>query len=303
MEQETEVLPNLDVNEAQFDKFFETGGELPAEQEVAEPVVETESQPEEPQIVSEDATTKDKVDKVVPYGALHEERERRKELQRTVQAEQERIRRLEETFQKVLERTNSNNAPVPSYEDDPAEALRVKTERLEQAVSLHNQTLAQQQQQAESQRQYSEFVNRYQESAKAYMQEQPDFKEAYQHLVNSRIQEYQAAGYSYNEANNIIVQDELAIASKAYQDGVNPAERLYSLAKARGYQHQQQAEAKPQANEAVQKLEQLEKGLNASKSLSTASGKATTELTLEALANMDDSEFDKAWDKMIKGAK
>lgn len=301
MEQETEVLPNMDVNEAQLDKFFETGGELPAEEVTQEeaPAVENDSQPEEPQAVSE---AKDKTDKVVPYGALHEERERRKELQRTVADEQARVRKLEEAFQKVLERQNSNPAPVPNYEDDPTEALRVKTEQLERTLQNHNQTLTQQQQQAENQRQYGEFVDRYAASAQAYKAENPEFAPAYNHLMQTRLDELIAMGYNQAEAVNIRTQDEIAIAAKAYADGVNPGERLYALAKMRGFS-QAQPQAQAPIADAAQKLDQLEKGLNASKSLSNASGQATTELTLEALASMEDADFDKAWEKVMKGVR
>lgn len=296
MSDTAEVLPNMDVNEEQFDKFFETGGELPAEEVTQEeaPAVENDSQPEEPQAVE----VKDKIDKVVPYGALHEERERRKELQRTVQEEQARVRKLEEAFQKVLERQNSNPAPVPNYEDDPTEALRVKTEQLERTLQNHNQTLTQQQQQVENQRQYSEFVDRYAASAQAYKAENPEFAPAYNHLMQTRLDELMAMGYNQAEAVNIRTQDEIAIAAKAYADGVNPGERIYALAKMRGYSTPQ-----PQAAPATQKLDQLERGLNASKSLSDASGKASTELTLEALASMQDDEFDKAWEKVMKGVR
>ncbi len=120
--------------------------------------------------------------------------------------------------------------------------------------------------------------------------------------MQTRLDELVAMGYNQAEAINIRTQDEIAIAAKAYADGVNPGERIYALAKMRGFSQQQVQPQTPIAD-ATQKIDQLEKGLNASKSLSGASGKASAELTLEALASMEDADFDKAWEKMIKGAR
>jgi chemotaxis protein histidine kinase CheA len=297
-----------DITDTQVEQFFEKGGNVDLQAETKqEASVENEAQQKTEQTEQKVDQQQDaqNADKKVNYGALHEERERRKELQRQLQEQQQRTQKLEQTFQKLIERVQppQQQQHEPSFDEDPIEALRVQNEKLARSVQEQNQTLAEQRAYAERVRQFEEFRNRYAESAQAFAKDQPDFGSAYHHLVKSRLDEYTHAGYTRKEAEQLLIEDEAAIVAKAYRDGVNPAERIYSLAKIRGYQAaaKNQPASVDKLEESVQKLEQLQKGLQASKSLSGGGGKAQAPLTLEAVANMDDEEFEKIdWNKLMK---
>ncbi len=299
-----------DVSDEQFDKYFESGGESglgetpeePTEGLKDEPVAETEEE------VESEAEPDQKAER--NYKAMaHEERERRKEMNKQLQDQQAKVQKLEQTFQRMMEQAQyqqqqaqlqQQQAMEPSFEEDPLNALRRDQERIKQALQQQHQTVAEQQRMAQMEQNQQNFVNRYHDSAQSYAKEQTDFKEAYAFLNNQRLTELKDGGFTDQEAKQIILEDEMSIVSRAFNDGVNPAERVYKIAKARGYQVV--ANKVDAANTAEQRIAQLEKGVAASKSLGSAGGKSDKgALTLEAVANMDDDEFARVdWNKLMK---
>lgn len=261
----------VEVSNEQVESFFKSGGEeAPKVEEKAEvkPEAKAEAKPE---------IKEDKVEKVVPLAALHEERQKRKELQQQMQQDRERILRMEQVFQRMQQ---------PEKETDPVKQLSEKTEKLEQK-------LTEQERGQEYQRYIQSLVTKYQASAEAFSKEQPDFGNAYKFLISQRQEEYVAAGYTREQAKQFVEQDEIAIVDKAYKDEVNPGERIYNIAKSRGYQKEVPKEKEEKT------VEQIEKGLQANKTLSNASGKTQTTMTLESLLELEGAEFDKAWEKLV----
>lgn len=289
-----------DVSQTQVDKFFESGGQdVPTNSVANDDTVE----PTEP------AQQPEKKERFVPYDALHEERERRKEYQREVQELRNSNTKMEQTWQQMVQRANQP-APqaAPVYEEDPLGALKHQTDQITEAlVNQHRYLTTQEQavkQQQIQQQRLSEFSAQCTRSVEEFKGNTPDYLEAYKHLQNVRFEEFQTAGYSAEQAKQLILEDEMAIASKAFQDGVNPAERIYKLASMRGYS---KAQASTDVSKAEQRMSQLEKGMKqASKSLSNVGGKSMNDdISLEALSQMDSSELegflnDKNWTKVVK---
>ena len=236
----------------------------------------------------------EKEEKVVPLAALHEERKRRQELQEAQRQLEEKTRLMEERFgqiQKGLE------APEPDFEEDPAAYLKHNDEKTAAELEELKQWKAQQEQASQHSAQEQQFINRYVAEARNYSQQNPDFGNAYNHWQNSVQSELHAMGYPPEQATQVLQNLEKDIAARAFNDGVNPAERVYELAKQRGYTVQ---EKKEQAN-----LDNIEKGMKASKSLSSEGGGKTQQTTLEALADMSQEDFDawmaknpKSWQKL-----
>lgn len=300
-DQSTSSDVNADLTDQQVDKFFESGGESEISESTSSSSEENEkaeSHSQSQEIESRDSSTEEmstKQEKKVPYGALHEERERRKELQRQIQEVSSKNQRMEERFQQMVDRLafpqQQAQQQMPSYEEDPVGTLRSRQEAMERFLTQQAHEYTQRQQQEVAQNQ---FINRYYSSAQAYAKENPGFADAYQHLSQARFKEYQMAGFSPEESASLVNKEEAEIVFKAYQDGVNPAERLYSLAKLRGYK-----ESELKANE--QKIDQLEKGVQASRSLSGSSGKSNKPMRLEDIAELPDDEFEKVdWNKLMR---
>lgn len=283
----------VDVSSDQVDKFF--AGEDAGLPEIETPEVKPEPTPEPVAEVKPEPEPQ----KTVPLAALHEERQRRKELQENLRQIEERNRRMEEAFQRIQERLKPQ---PPSFDEDPLGALKHQNEELARKTQEYEQRFQQfdQHQQVEVQRQ--QFITRYQQEAQQFAQQTPDFSDAYKFLIQSRQAELASVGYNPQEISMLVQQEEVMLVGKAFEDGVNPGERVYAMAKARGYS--KPAPAQPaQPAQAESKMDTLQKGQQASASLSAVAGKGGENLTLEVLATLSGDEFDKAWEKLVGPAR
>lgn len=254
---------NVEVTDSQVEKFFESGGEEQKEEVKEKPSVEVIK--EEPK------------EKFVPHQALHEERERRKELQQKVQSMESRFQQLIESVTPVKN--------IPTLDEDPVQNFDARVREIEQTVTRQKEHQQQQEQEAA-------VVNAYRQAAESFSKETPDFPDAYKHYISGRTSELQAMGLNVQTAMQQVKQEEFWVALRCLQAGDNPAEKLYEAAKVRGY-----AKNVAEKETAEKKLETISKGQQAAKlsGASSASGK----LTLEALAEMDEEDFLKNWDKVV----
>ena len=84
--------------------------------------------------------------------------------------------------------------------------------------------------------QKQQFVNRYSADVARYTKEQADFAEAYTFLANSVDKELAVRGFRDDAKRMQALQfEEAQLVSLAFESGDSPAERIYELAKMRGY--------------------------------------------------------------------
>lgn len=296
---EAENTAPVDMSDADVDAFFESGGEMPSpEQEVQDAdadqdAAEVREQDEAPQAEAEEVK---KDDRTVPYGALHEERQLRKEAKAEAQELRDKMARMEERFQ-MFQDAMKPAEPEVSFDDDPAEYLRKQAEQTNETLEGLKQQQQQQIQQQQQVAAHNQFMQRYQAAATEYAEQNPHFQDAYHHLIENRVQEHMIAGLNREQAVQTANREEQAIVRMAFENGSNPAERLVELAKLRGW-NAVQADSKAPSQTAINKVDQVEKGQAEAKTISKG-GEGNAELTLEALADMDGAEFDKAWEKLI----
>jgi hypothetical protein len=296
---EAENTAPVEVSDADVDAFFDNGGELPstepeqAEAQDAEPEQDTAEVREQAQQAetTEDADVK-KDDRTVPYGALHEERQLRKEAKAEATELREKMARMEERVQMFQEAIKPAE-PEVSFDDDPAEYLRKQAEQTNQTLDSLKQQQEQQLQRQQQAAANNQFMQRYQAAAAEYSEQNPQFQDAYQHLIENRVQEHMIAGLNKDQAIETANREEQAIVRMAFENGSNPAEKLVELAKIRGWNATSQEKAPP-----VDKVDQVTKGQSEAKTISKG-GQGNTTLTLESLADLDGDEFDKAWEKLI----
>lgn len=270
-----ETAAAADLTDKQVDQYFEAQGEI----ELAEAPAE-EAQPEKASDAPEKPADKPPP-KYVPLEALHEEREKRKDLQRQVAA-------IREDFQRMLQqRREPEKPPIPDPQQDAFGHLDQRLRPLEQAVQ---QTEAQRQQQAQEQAVIAAYANQ----ARQYAAANPEAQSAYTAWVSGRIAELRAAGYDDVAAARLQQQEEFAIAVRSMQEGENPMGRIHAMARARGWKPEA---LKAPAMDAGAKVAQIAKGVAASKA--PAGGTAPEPDSLEALAEMDEAEFVKNWDRII----
>lgn len=229
---------------------------------------------------------------MVPHQALHEERERRKTAEREARQVREEAARRDAVLQDRLNQLYAVQNPPPQYRDpnsdsDPLQAIQ------------HNENLTrqqlqelQQERQNEAARQHyaqqeAQLVGWAQSEAARFKSEHPEFDGAYKHMVSRRAGELQAMGWAPQQVAKILRRDEMWVYQSAAQSGQNPAELIYRMAKNTGW-NPEAPKAAPVAGE--QKIEQLNKGMQASKTLAQGGGQAGKP-TAEQLAAMSDEEF------------
>lgn len=297
MTTETTVGPSLSSDEA---KFFETGGEsgIPAEISGADagggdaaPANGGAADAGTDAPGAGDGKGSDAASKTVPLTALHEERTRRKELDKQLRDAQQKLANFEGRFA-VIDKLNGGQqqqteqaAGDPSPEDDIFGAVNAIKQKLE-ATEAEKKAATE----------HATFVNSYKADAQKFIATAPDYMEAYNHLLSSRAAELQAIGYEGEELGRALQADEIAIAQMATSKGKSPAEMLYNLAKLRGYTKKEAAAAAAAAAPSgAEKLEAIERGQAANKSLSNTGGNAgDQDMTAERLMSMPMDEFE-AW--------
>lgn len=245
--------------------------------------------------------------RTVPYGALAEERARRKELQRELQSAAETQQRLQERLELLHGLAQQTASPGTGDTSQPPQEL-VSDAALQQPQEAN--AAADGGAHAEA-----AFRTQLMHSIRDAMRERPDFLAAYQHARQARVSELLALGYTPDEALGITFENELEIIRNAYANGRNPAEIIYDYARRHGFGGGRPAGSSLGAGAAVRdrdgvmseaaKVALAARGQAASKSLSTAGGGSTGTLTLEALAGMSDEEFAEAtkgdrWQKLLK---
>ena len=230
----------------------------------------------------------------VPLGALHEARERNQRITADYEA---KIAAIEARLEAI------NNPPpkVPTFDEDPANNLRMELDRTRQEMEPVKQQLqgyheATQRQQAE-QRLTQEVGNAEAEFAKA----NPDYLDAVTHFQNVSRNNLQLLGMTDQAAiNEQLRTDAIRLSVQALRMGKSPAEVVYALAKNAGY-----AKAAPNAGGAAT-LSNIEKGQKATPSMPGGGQKATGDFSIADIDSMNDDEIDKlindndSWRKLLR---
>ena len=307
LNQEIEQAVPTEISDEQLDKFFEEGRKEIKSEPSPEPVLEKETIPVQETSEQTSASVEEGKHDRNYQAAMKEERMRRQELQRQLEETKAQQAKMEETFQKIVMRQQQEEMPkAPSYEEDPLEHIRHNQKEIQDYVIAQNQYLEQRQAAERQQMQMEQFRNAYAASAQEFLNNTPDFKDAYNYLVKTRLSEYEASGYDLQHARRLLVEDEAALVAKAFNDGVNPAERIYSISKLRGFQKQIQEPNQDASDEVAKKLEQIQKDIKANRSLGTSAGKVSSKPTLSSLSSMDQDDLDnligddKEWAKLMR---
>jgi hypothetical protein len=236
--------------------------------------------------------------------AFKTERHKRRELKEQMEAHARKTAELESTLAQLKNsmmtpRQEAQAAPVapvqqeviPDPEVDPLGYQQYEINSLKKALGQQHQYLSEQQQRSQRVAQEQAFMQAYKNSADQFAQATPDFYDAYKYIVAEKTKEFVAAGYTPAEADRLVIEDEMAIASRAFQQNANPAERIYNVARNRGYTGK--AKVAP-AN--TKTIDSLKKGLDNSKSLKSGGGELGDRANgLEDIDGMNFAEFDNFW--------
>lgn len=288
----------------------ETGAEQsePIEEQSVEPA---ESGTEQAEQSSAEATSKPKT---VPHGALHEERERRKQAEeraRQFEIEAARSQERMNTFMQMLQQqeaerqaaaVRAQQKPPPDPNEDPIGAIPYMMHRLdqqEQALRQWGQWHAQSQQAqqvAQQQEQLKHQVEQvFRNDVAQARQEAADYDDAINYLKQLRAGELMGMGFDDARINAQLESDMQVVVYSAIQNQKRPAVAIYEIAKARGWQ----GKPKEQQGNGGQKLQQIARSQQTNKSLSGVGvGSAGVPMDAKAIANLPQKDFEAVVRKM-----
>lgn len=243
--------------------------------------------------------------KFVRHGAFHQERERRKAVEKELSDLRERFARGDERLRILSEAMQrpagaAQPAAEPVKVPDPAEDIfgyiehlkgEIETLRSGQTQLTESQKQAEEIRRANDER--NEVVSFYQQDLRAAFQADATVSDAYQHLFAGRVAELQLVGMSQEEATATVREEEFNLAQTARQRGQSPAALIAALAKTRGFAPKAAPAAAAPAETPAQKAERVAAGqAGPGKSLSAAGGAPAGEVTFEMLAAMSERDFE-----------
>jgi hypothetical protein len=288
-----------EVADAGASEPAEAAPEPVAAEAAPEPPAVPDPAPEPPQAQETASEPEPEHDRKVPLKALQEERAKRAEYERQVAQYQQQLAEYQawaaQMQQQQMGQPEQSQAE-PDPETDPIGALKHAREQLRQFREM-------QEQQA-----YEQQLNMVASQAVAqFRQQAPDYNDAYNYARQSRAQELMAFGAPENAIPQILHREEMQLVDQAYRSGRNPAEVIYSFAKARGYGNRAAAPAPapvapppPAApNPALQQARQAVAASAASAGAPAAKG----EISDADAVNLKGAAFDAYWNKRFGGNK
>lgn len=254
-------------------------------------------------------------DRKIPFKVFDAERRR-------ARAAEERVREQERQFAIAQERLNMLTAAyqqeqtpeakpdvMPDPETDIFEYSKWQARQLEALQQQTRQFQEHQTRQTEEQRLAVHVATLEQQFAS----QAPDYVEAVKFAKEFRVKMYTAAGMNPQAAQAEVQREVNRFVQEQIRAGLNPAASAYEMAKAMGYTPKQAAAAAQAAEQprtetgqfAPQKSEKLDtvaRAQQAHRSPTAANGAAAegNGLSMKALAEMDNDEFEKLLPKLAK---
>lgn len=244
----------------------------------------------------------------VPLAALHEERQRRKEVEQQNALLQQRTNAILENMarQAAPQQVQPPAPELPDPNKDPAGYILAVLDAQQKKIDALTSGTTQQQQTTQQMTVLQQVQRRAEFMENEYKKATPDYENAVAYLRQSREAELIALGYSDPMARQSqLSQDLMGIAITAAQQNTNPAEIVYNMAKGRGYgvapatpapalaapptPAAPAAPATPQPNLTTVAAGQQQ----AAVSLSGTPGTAPAKVTAKTLLEMSPADFDK----------
>lgn len=250
---------------------------------------------------------------------LREERTTRRKLEAQLEQQQKAFAALSERIAQIgqrgpqgqqkpdpMEALNAQFVDEPDPFDDPEgnkaarahnkKILEAQQHALRQFAEERNRTQQQTEQQRRVAAQRQQIRNIGYQHMQDFMIEAPDYSDAEQHLLQSRVAEYQAMGLTQEKISQEVHADIDRIIVHAHQTGGNAAQMIYNLAKLRGWGAQAQQGAPSAADHIAAKAQAAQQNrslgsIPGAKSKGGLSAEKIASMSEDDIANMSDDEI------------
>ncbi len=257
--------------------------------------------------------------------------QRYKDLQKQFNEREQTNTRLDERL-RLLNEALATPQQTPQEEDpepDPEKDIFGHNAWLKRQFTKQQQALEEIRSGRQSETEETQIARTYEDDARIFASREPNFVPAYQHLMNSRLAELamyyfgkdvteegvQLSAQEVQRIKQTAAQEERQLVQEALQQGQSPAQRVFQLARARGFRPQAAAPAAQAApgNGAVQpakpngaaaqpsvtdEIAKIKQGQAAALTLSGGGGVPSNPMTAEKLANMSQEEFNRLMDTL-----
>lgn len=225
---------------------------------------------------------------------LREERERRRQAEQAVQDLTNQQRQLAAALAQVAPHLLPKKDATPSgpdWETDPAGYLKESISELKQSLATVRKQQEEQAQDAQQKQAFEMATRAVSDLERSFVQQTPDYYDALDFVRNKWRARSEVLGVPKEQVDLVVKEQLQRLGLISLQTGVNPAERLFALAKVEGYTGSKES--------ASAKLDTIAKGQQSAKaqrSSAPASDGATTiedavRLSVKAFQKMTDEEF------------
>lgn len=237
----------------------------------------------------------------VPHGALHEERERRKAVERELADIRQQRATLEERTNLILQAIGQqqqaqqtpqqNGQALPEIDKDPVGHLVARLAQAEAALADFGRVMQSQGQQQQQQREVSELQMHAGAAEQAFAAEHPDYGAAADYLYKLRQQQLAAIGVDDPTQQRMMIAAEAQQLVRMQRSmGRNPAAAIYEQAKILGYKTPEAGNGNGQMA-GDQKLQQVAAGQQQARTLSNMGGSRAAGVSARSVAEMSPGEF------------
>jgi hypothetical protein len=242
---------------------------------------------------------------MVPHAALHEAREKLKTAEARASEAERKERLLEERTNLILQRFAPPPAPaatpaqappaIPSFEEDPAGHILGQVRQQGAILGELVQAVTGQARQSEASQGVQQMTARAAAMEREFAKANPDYDAASNYLFELRRQQLITGGWDNPaEIDRMLASEAYGLAKRAMEQGVDPAERVYNLAKISGYKPAENGSAAPNgstppAGEA--QLRTIAAGQQQARSVGAMPGAGPSPLTAARLLELSDEEF------------
>lgn len=225
-----------------------------------------------------------------------EEREKRRAAEARAEQTAAQLAQMEANMRQLMAQMQANQNRPPNPEEDVVGALKYTQAQLA-AAQQAQAAEAQQRAMLAQQNQIATTIRTKVEDFEAeFKAENPDYDLALDYVLDTKEAEFEAVGYSREQAKHFAGQWAMNAAAMALRQGKNPAEAGYTLAKRMGFAGKApQPDANQQTAQAgAQKLQQIKDGQAAGSKMSGGGNSSNFDGSLKAGVALEGAAFD-AW--------
>lgn len=185
---------------------------------------------------------------------------------------------------------------LPDVDTDPLGNLEALRRVAEQLASQRREEDNRTKQQTAQERQFNQINTRMQEYESDFKEQNPDYDDAAKHFREKRMEELAEQGYEGDELTSALRTELVGLVARTLHAGKDPAEVVYKLARNRGFGGELRKEV---VDTASKKLQTIERGQKAGRSLTTMGGKTGDGgLSVDAVTKLDGAAFDQAFARL-----